>query len=91
MKPSWILKIFIIIMSTSFSPEEAAAQNQKGKMYFSSQPFNNGHENSKNSFTSVSLEEEFNTGFKAGFFLPYADNSDYYWKKVTTKWSFPFT
>lgn len=146
-------------MSTSFSPEEAVAQNQKGKMYFSAQPFNNGHEGNKNSFTSadfiygrietdkqplkdafnmatiktqplyllatyritrddgrekymqgsiylrvdngtenktvfnfvitprasqatttVSLVEEFNTGFKAGFFLPYADNSDYFWK-----------
>lgn len=145
-------------MSTGFSPEEALAQGQKGKMYFSTQPFANGHENNKNSFTSaefiygrieadkplkeafnmaslktqplyllatykitrddgrekfmqgniflrvndgaenknvfnfditpgadqakttVSVVDDFNTGFKAGFFLPYADNSDYYWK-----------
>jgi hypothetical protein len=159
MKPSWILKIFIIIMSTGISPEDALAQGQKGKMYFSTQPFSNGNENSKNSFTSaefiygrietgqlplkeafnmasiktkplyllttyritrddgrekymqgsiylrmdngaenktffnfditpradqakttVSMVEEFNTGFKAGFFLPYADNSDYFWQ-----------
>ncbi len=53
MKPSWTLKIIIIIMSTSFSTEEAVAQNQKGKMYFSTQPFNNGHEGNKNSFTSA--------------------------------------
>lgn len=160
MKPFSIVKICIIVMSTNLSADSALAQGQKGKMYFSLQPFTNAHDGSKNSFSStdfiygrietdnqplkdafnmatiktqplylqatyritrsdrvekymqgkvflrcdngaenttsfnfditpkadqakanISLVEEFNTGFKPGIFLPYADNSDYYWKK----------
>lgn len=145
-------------MSTVVSPDQALAQGQKGKMYFAAGPFDSGHENSKNSFTSaefiygrieadkplkeafnmaslktqplylsatykitrddnrekfmqgsiflrvdngaenksdfnfditpaaaqakttVSVLDDFSSGFMAGFFLPYADNSDYFWK-----------
>lgn len=48
-----ILKLFLITMSTNLSTQEASAQTgQKGKMYFSNQPFTNNHANAVNEFKS---------------------------------------
>lgn len=155
-----LAKLFLLIMSTQLtSPDDAMAQGQKGKMYFSDQPFANGHDAGKTSFTSgdfiygriesdkgplkeafnmstiktdyyylqatyrvtrsdgrekdlqrghyirmvsgaenattlnfdilpsaakastiISIVDDFSTGQLAGFFTPFLDNSDYYWK-----------
>jgi hypothetical protein len=48
-----ILKLIIITMSTNLSTQEATAQaSQKGKMYFSNQPFSANHNNAMNEFKS---------------------------------------
>lgn len=54
MKPSLIIKLFLIVMSTNLSSqnETLAQTTQKGKMYFSNEPFSNGHANNKSEFGS---------------------------------------
>ena len=48
-----IIKLFLIAMSTNLSPLETAAQaSQKGRMYFSNQPFSDNHANATNEFKS---------------------------------------
>ncbi len=50
----FILKLSIIIMSTQLSStDNVIAQGQKGKMYFSSQPFASNHDAGKSGFTSA--------------------------------------
>ena len=160
MKRSYIIKLFLFVISSSLSsPENATAQDQKGKMYFSSEPFTNSPQTGKTSFTSgdfiygrieldkqslkdafnmktiktnyyylqvtyqitrddgrekylqqphyirmensaennsflnfdilpaadkakttISVLEDFTTGQRAGFFMPFMSNNDYYWK-----------
>ncbi|HEX6193034.1 MAG TPA: hypothetical protein VFZ42_11755 [Chitinophagaceae bacterium] len=53
MDRSFIIKLFLLMMTTNLaSSDDVLAQGQKGKMYFSTQPFSNGHDANKNDFTS---------------------------------------
>ena len=166
MNKLFTFKLFLFVMSTNLIQlEEALAQDaQKGKMYFSSQPFAAGHEGSKTDFasadfiygriesdkgslkdafnmasiktdynyllatyritredgqekflqqshyiridngtengstlnfdilpsaekakTTICIVDDFSTGQKAGFFTPFFDNSNYYWKNGNYK------
>lgn len=156
----FIIKISFLIMSVNLATmSDVVAQGQKGKMYFSTNPFTSGHEGSKTEFTSadfiygrietdnqslkdafnmqsiktqfyylqatyritrgdgresylqqphyirmdngaennstfnfdilpsasnakttICLVEDFSTGQGAGFFTPFLNNNDYYWK-----------